>query len=60
MNKVFTAHYRYREVGTIGPHDYWVDLTAPSLKEAKAIAKGWQGRDDRMTWFMDITRKGTP
>lgn len=40
--KTFTAHYRYRQEGLIGPQNYFVDLTAPSLKEAKRIAKSWE------------------
>jgi hypothetical protein len=59
MNKTFIAHYRYREEGRIGPIDYSVELAAPSIKEAKRVAKGWEGRDDRMTWFMGLEKKET-
>lgn len=55
--KCFTAHYRYREEGRIGPIDHHIDLNAPSLKEAKRIAKGYEGRDDRMTWLMGVEKK---
>jgi hypothetical protein len=55
--KTFTAHYRYRQEGLIGPQSYAVDLIAPSLKEAKRIAKSWEGREERMQWFMEIERK---
>jgi hypothetical protein len=54
--KNFTAKYRYRQDDQIGPQDYYVDLTAPSLKEAKRIAHSWEGRDARMTWLMEVTR----
>lgn len=57
MTKTFTAHYRYRQEGTIGPLDHYVELTAPSLKEAKRIAKSWEDRDARMTWLMGVERK---
>ena len=55
--KIFTAHYRYREEGSIGPLDHYVELNCTSLKEAKKLAKGLEDRDDRMTWLMGVERK---
>lgn len=54
--KVFIAHYRYPDTDGIGPADYFVDVEADSFKKAKAIAKSYEGRDDRMKWFMGITK----
>lgn len=31
---------------------------AANLKEAKRIAKSWEGRDDRMMWFNDRAEPG--
>ena len=55
--KIFTAHYRYPALDGIGPEDYFVDVEAESFKRAKAIAKSYEGRDDRMKWFMGLTKK---
>lgn len=52
--KTFTLHFRYRDANGTGPHDYWVEVHAPSIREAKRIGKSWEGRDDRMRWFMGL------
>ena len=54
VSKTFTLHFRYRDADGTGPHDHFVDIYAPSIKEAKCIGKSWEGREDQMTWFMGL------
>ena len=54
--KTFTLEFRYREADGSGPRDYRVDITAPSFKEANRIGKSWEGREDRMRWFMGVEK----
>lgn len=49
--KQFVAEYRYRTPGVIGPQSSWKLIECTSMKAARAIAKGYEGRGDDMTWF---------
>lgn len=54
--KVYTAEFRWRDAER-QLKQKWVDIKANSLKEAKLVAKGLEGREDDMTWFMGIQPK---
>ena len=54
--KFYLAHFRHRRDGTL--EDTFVNIYAASLAEARRIAKGRVGEDDK-TWLYKVSADST-